>query len=184
MTVLTRPVKAAFMIELKAKIALAEELFDVDFSGVKVELNIRGNRMAGQACSGGFTRRGKYKSKRIRYNPAAIMECYNEMVTRTLGHEIAHMVCMLRPELGKGHDAGWKRVDIALGGDGSRCHTMNFGTAINRTRKQYIYNTTSGQEVTISSVRHGRVQRGAVYTLRSDGSQIRADGLVRQQRVA
>jgi predicted SprT family Zn-dependent metalloprotease len=169
--------RSAFLAIVKDKMAQAEQMFGVDMSDVAIELNIRGNRISGQACPPRW-KRGKRLGYRIRFNPAAIVECFDELVKRTVGHEVAHMVCFKRPELGRNHDRGWKRIDIALGGDGSRCHSMKFGQASTRTRKQYAYKTTSGQQVVLSSVRHNRIQTGTIYVYGKDRSKIKSDGYI------
>jgi len=117
--------------------------FDVD-----IEINIRNmGRLGGTA-----ERRGHHLLLNLNEQLTTVdrAEAYN-----TVSHEIAHLVCYRFPHLGKGHDAGWKRVHRALGGDGSRCHDMPLKKA-KRTR-QAVYQI-NGSTVNIGLTRHKRIQ--------------------------
>jgi ligand-binding sensor domain-containing protein len=62
----------------------------------------------------------------------------------------------------------WKAICIALGGSGKRCHNEKVTFAKGST---FEYITTAGKSVTISQIRHKRIQRGLKYTWK-DGSSI------------
>ena len=90
----------------KEVLALAEQLY-----GVKIEptvsFNLRG-RVAGWAgcklCSSG-------RQYSLRFNCELIQgKHFDDMVNLTVPHEVAHLVCYARPDLGSKHDAGWRRV--------------------------------------------------------------------------
>lgn len=135
---------------------------------VKIRLDIKGYRCAGQAVRKGF-------QFSVRFHPDAIIKHWDEMVNDTIPHEVAHTVCQMNPTLGKNHDAGWKRVCRALGGDDSRTHDMVFGDKPKRT--ECWYRTTTGELVDLGPIRHAKVQKGASYRARGAG-RIQADGFV------
>ncbi len=126
---------------------------------VAIHNDIRGMN-AGQA-----RRRGNQYS--LRFNPEAITNHFDEMVKDTIPHEVAHIVCMIRPELGRNHDNGWKFVCRTLGGDDSRTHTMNLSPGKAKTEYDYM---VSGEIVKLGPKRHARLQRGeTTYSHRTLG---------------
>jgi SprT protein len=138
---------------------------------VKIRLDIRGYRCAGQAVRKGF-------QFSVRFHPDAIMKHWDDMVNNTIPHEVAHTVCQMNPTLGKNHDAGWKRVCRRLGGDDSRTHDMKFGEKPNR--KQCWYRTSTGFLTELGPIRHSKLQSGgrlASYRMRGQGT-ITASGFV------
>lgn len=166
-------VKRVFLEAVKIKMAEAEEKFGVDMSDVKVELNIRGWRTAGQAC---WDRRRGY---RLRFHPEYIVTHLKEMVETVISHEIAHIVCFKKPALGRDHNRGWQMVDRRLGGTGNRTHSMdealkkakaksNFSNR--RSRKKFQYRTTTGMLIEVGPVRHGKILRGAGYRVAGGGT--------------
>lgn len=89
------------------------------------------------------------------------------LITDTIPHEIAHLVCYAFPHLGKNHDKGWKRVCRMLGGNGERCHSLQLNRA-RRTRKA-VYDI-AGREVKIGMTVHKRIQEGRGYSIVPDNS--------------
>lgn len=179
-------VRKVFIAAVNDKLAEAETKFGVDMSDVMIELNIRGYRMAGQACGPKFNRKtGKRMPYRVRFHPEYIMTHLKEMIEVTVPHEVAHIVCMKDPSRGRGHDAGWRRTDLLLGGTGDATHSMMDGfhaakaKAPVRQRTQYIYRTTAGVEVPMGPVRHKKCQAGTVYSLRG-GGRILANGFIKK----
>lgn len=131
--------------------ALAEKLYNVDLSNVGIRFDLKG-RAAGMACR----RRSQYY---VRYNSEACRKYTDEQVNGTVPHELAHIVCMMRPELGKNHDAGWKRVCRSLGGSDERCHTMQLTSG--KACYRYEYNV-NGEVILIGPKIHRQIQNGAV----------------------
>lgn len=134
----------------------AFKLFDITHikvSDVAIRNDIRGKH-AGQAR---WQRRFNEISYSLRFNPEAITNYFQDMIKDTIPHEVAHIVCFIRPELGKNHDAGWKRVCRMLGGDDSRTHTMNLSAGKAKTEYDYLVN---GEIVKLGPKRHARLQRG------------------------
>ena len=180
-------VRKVFIEAVKIKLAEAQEKFGVDMSDVKIELNIKGYRVAGQACAPRYNRKTRRTMPyRVRFHPEYVMNHLKEMVEVTIPHEVAHIVCMKDPSFGRGHNAGWRRVDILLGGTGDATHNMMDGfnaaraKSPSRNRSQYLYRTTKGVEVPMGPVRHRKCQAGAVYSLQGGGGRILKDGFIRK----
>jgi hypothetical protein len=72
-----------------------------------------------------------------------------------VAHEVAHLVCYARPDLGRKHDMGWKRVCVALGGDGKRTHSYD---VVVKGRWDYL--TDLGNKVSVTKRYHVAVQAG------------------------
>lgn len=145
--------------------AVATAKYGLDLSKVTVRFDLRG-RSAGMAgCK--LDRYGNAKDHYMRFNVDQIMHGNLEnMLNDTVPHEIAHVVCYMNPMLGSNHDNGWKRVCVALGGTGTRCHSEMVAYAKGDT---YQYITTSGAAVNVSQQRHRRIQMGVDYTFRNGG---------------
>ena len=144
----------------------AEQLY-----GVKLEptvgFNLRG-RVAGWAvfktCR--ITRARKYS---LRFNQDLIQGPHFEDIRdSTVPHEVAHLVCYARPELGSDHDEGWRRVCLALGGTGARCHNY----AVSHAAGSIVYVSTRGHEVKFSKIRHAKIQGGVRYVLKGGRGEV------------
>jgi predicted SprT family Zn-dependent metalloprotease len=141
----------------------AKTLYGVDLSGVKTTFDLRGKVSGYAQCK--LCRDGR-KEYSMRFNCDLIEgDHYEDIINTTVPHEMAHIICMMRPELGKNHDRGWRRVCIALGGNGKTTHDF----AVKYARGNYVYRSTTGHEVTISGSRHGKIQNGKVYIVRGRG---------------
>jgi len=140
-------------------LAKAQLLYGVDLKPV-VSFNLRG-RVAGWAgcknCAG-------QRVYTLRYNRELIAgNHFEDIRDNTVAHEIAHLVCYARPELGRNHDAGWRRVCVALGGNGKSSHDYK----VTYANGSWDYISTRGHKITISNIRHKKVQQGTVYTLKN-----------------
>jgi SprT protein len=94
----------------------------------------------------------------------------NDLITDTIPHEIAHLVCYYDRSLGKNHDKGWKRVCISLGGSGSRTHSLEVKKA-RRSRKAIYHINNRTVEIGINM--HKKIQDGKRYHMRSCQTAIR-----------
>ena len=141
----------------KEVFAKAKSLWpDMQFDNVAVRFDLKG-RAAGMACR-------RVNSYSVRFNADMMTrDAFDHVLNNTVPHEIAHIVCMMNPRLGRNHDAGWTRVCRLLGGNGQRCHTEEVVYGKGNT---YEYTTDCGHRVRVSSVIHGKIQRGVVYTWR------------------
>ena len=144
----------------------AKALYGVDLSDLNVRFDLRG-KAAGQAGQRG-------EMRFIRLNTDMIEnDSFNHLIEQTIPHEIAHIVCIMRPMLGYGHNAGWKRVCKTLGGNGETYHTQPVKPA-RRTRK-FVYITSSGRPVQVSLQRHKAIQNGTRYLFKEDNSKLNSD---------
>lgn len=137
---------------------LAKKLYGVDLSKAPVSFNLKG-RVAGWAgckiCEG-------RKQVSFRFNCELIEgNNFNDMMNLTIPHELAHGVCYLRPELGRKHDTGWKRVCVSLGGDGKRTH--NYDVVV---KGRWDYLTDRGNKVSVTKKYHAYVQAGGTLTFK------------------
>lgn len=138
--------------------ARAKELYGVDLSAAPVSFNLRG-RVAGWAgckiCAG-------QRQVFFRFNRELIAgKHFDDILNETVPHELAHGVTYLRPELGRKHDAGWKRVCMALGGTGKTRHDYD---VVVKGRWDYL--TDRGNKVSVSKRYHEMVQQGQTLRFR------------------
>lgn len=137
---------------------------DMNFDSVAVRFDLKG-RAAGMACR-------RANSYYMRFNAEMMTrDAFDHVLNNTVPHEIAHIVCMMNPRLGRNHDAGWTRVCRLLGGNGERCHSEEVVYGKGNT---YEYVTDRGHRVRVSSAIHGKIQRGVVYTWRQGKGKVDA----------
>lgn len=152
---------------IKAKvaecIAAAEARFGVKMPYVQIRFDLTG-RAAGIA---GYTRRmdGNYFYLRFNTKHMALGgQTWEHLLNDTVPHEVAHTVCQAFPKHGRNHDAGWKRVCIALGGNGKRCYSEDDAPEAIAAQRPYVYTTTVGRTVRVSKVIHSKIQQGRIYS--------------------
>jgi predicted SprT family Zn-dependent metalloprotease len=144
---------------------VAEYTFAVDLSKLELTFDLRG-RSAGMAVGRG----GLDPMLRIRLNQEAYDIDPDRMLTQTLPHELAHIVCYAMMYQGRldrkaavGHGKSWKTICVELGGKPDRCHTMALTPARKPTKqKRHVYKLDSGTMIELTTVRHNKVQRGKV----------------------
>lgn len=139
----------------------AEALFDVDMNALRIRFDLKGLATA-RACfeDGEFV---------FRCNPQAIRLDQVRFVQETIPHEIAHFVGFVKPHLAQRHNKGWKRTCILLGGSGLKYHQLPLDSA--RKIKKYAYISTTGHAVTLTAIRHNRIQKkDASYSVTGKGS--------------
>jgi SprT protein len=129
----------------------AKELYGVDLSATKIIFVNMGRTSAGEAINEG----GELT---LRFNSQVPKE---RLIAEVIPHEIAHLVCYLRPELGKNHCDGWKSICIALGGIGTKT-IKGLDLKASKTYKKFLYRTDHGNDVVLSTIRHNKLQRGKV----------------------
>ena len=143
------------LAKCKEVFATATTLYGVDMSKCGIRFDLKG-RAGGMAC-----RRGGQVYMRFNYD--MIARETEEMVNVVVPHEIAHIVCFLKPSLGRNHDYGWARVCKALGGTGDRTHEMDvvYGKGIT-----YEYMSSTGHAIRVNDRRHAMLQQGRTLTYR------------------
>jgi SprT protein len=123
------------LAKCKEVFARAMELYGTDLSKVAISFDLRG-RVGGWASAKGTPRRYA-----MRFNHDMLLREEKEMIDEVVPHEIAHIVCFMKPQLGRNHDYGWAHVCRQLGGTGNRTHDMPvvYGNGVT-----YEYTTTRG----------------------------------------
>jgi predicted SprT family Zn-dependent metalloprotease len=148
----------------KEIIEKAKTLYGVDISQTSIQFNLKG-RVAGWAEYKGSI--FGEKKLTVRFNYDMLMrndpEVLRNMLEDTVPHELAHLVCFLKPSLGKNHDAGWQRVCIALGGTGGRTHDNEVVYGKGTT---YEYTTDRGHKVRLNERRHQYIRSGGTLIYR------------------
>ena len=137
----------------KEVFATATAMYGVDLSKCDVRFDLKG-RAGGMAC-----RRGGQVF--MRFNHDMMLRETDEMVNVVVPHEIAHIVCFLKPSLGRNHDYGWARVCKALGGSGDRTHEMDVVYGKGTT---YEYMSSTGHAIRVNDRRHQHIQSGRTLT--------------------
>ena len=128
---------------------MAHETYSIgDLQHTEIRFDLKG-RSAGQAVIRG-------SRLILRFNQEAIEKDWNGMFNDTIPHEIAHLVCFKRPELGRNHNKGWKRVCESLGGASDRCHSIELTPAKRTTR--FLYVLEDGTEVKLTKGKHLKVR--------------------------
>lgn len=146
-------------------IALAEQKFNIKMPAVQVRFDLTG-RAAGMAGM----RMGNFYLRFNTQHMALGGQSWEHILNDTVPHEVAHTVCQSNPQFGRQHDAGWKRVCLALGGNGNRCYRQEDAPEAVAKAKPYAYTTSTGHVVAVSPVIHRKIQtRGAAYTYRGKG---------------
>ena len=157
--------KAEIRNKVAEVIALGEQKFGVKLPHVQIRFDLRGQ------CAGvaGHVRRIDGNYYYVRFNIQHIQlggKTYEHLLQETTCHELAHSFCQAFPKLGSNHDAGWKRVCIALGGNGSTRYSEEDAPEAVAAQRPYVYITTSGNEVRVTKVIHTKIQLGNTYTYR------------------
>jgi SprT protein len=160
---------SALIIENASQIrTLALQLFGIDLRDWSVSCDLRG-MAAGQVVM---------QQRRIRFNPHIAAAQPDAFLQTTIAHEIAHVVChQLHGRAARPHGPEWRRICVALGGSGERCHHFSTTPARRVSRYQYACGCRTWA---ITGVRVRRMRRGMRYECRDCGQQLRPLGGGRQ----
>lgn len=140
----------------KDVLARAKALYGVDINPA-ISYNLRG-RVAGWAGCKFCMMTRKATSFSLRFNRELIQgKHFEDIRDETVPHEVAHLVCYARPELGRKHDMGWKRVCLALGGNGKTRHDYDVVV-----KGRWDYMTDRGNKVSVTPRNHALVQAGGL----------------------
>jgi SprT protein len=89
----------------------------------------------------------------------------DDMINRTVPHEVAHIVVQQKWPNAKGHGREWRGVMYRLGLNAERCHQYETKAARKRPRPyEYYCNCDTPHRVTITL--HRRIQSGRPYRCR------------------
>jgi SprT protein len=134
----------------------AQARYGVDLSATEIRFDLRG-RAAGMAGM-------RFGHTVLRFNRDMLgREAFDHLLNNTVPHEIAHLVCFVKPSLGRNHDAGWARVCRALGGNGETCHSEKVVLGKGYT---YEYVSTRGHVVRLGQRHHDYLLSGRSLELR------------------
>ena len=107
----------------------------------------------------------------VHINREAIKQNFEFVRDDVLPHEIAHVVCCLRPDLGHNHDEGWQQVCKDLGGSGNITYTNECDLRMIKP-PVFLYRV-NGQLVELSAQRHAALQSKEVqYRMKESGTVI------------
>ena len=99
----------------------------------------------------------------IRYNPQLLWENGERFLSRTVPHEVAHIIAQrlygarIRP-----HGKEWQAVMLLFGADPSRCHDYDISHVTTRRLTHYAYHCAC-REHALTSIRHKRILAGQTY---------------------
>lgn len=146
-------------------IVRAKQLYNVDLSVVNINFNLKG-------CSAGYASWKRTKngiSYECRFNDDMIsrgdISALEDMRDETCAHEFGHLICFMRPELGRKHDAGWRHVCQTLGGTGDRSHDTEVVYGHGQT---YEYVSTFGNKIRVGEKYHAKIQSGETIQYRKN----------------
>lgn len=165
--------------ETRKYINIASREYDRSFKMPVISLKLRGG-IAGIA---------NYTNWLIKYNPALYLRYTEDFMTRTVPHEVAHLICdsiykqvegpvlitgrittFRRRRSIKPHGPEWKAVMRRLGVPVSqitRCHSYDTEGIKNKRAKPYEYDCDCENPKRVTITIHRRILRGASYTCRS-----------------
>lgn len=156
----------AIQAKVQQCIQAAEAKFGITMPAVQIRFDLRG-RAAGMAgvqsnYQGGRTFYLRFNVKHMQLGG----QTWEHLLNDTVPHEVAHTVCQAFPKFGRNHDAGWKRVCLALGGNGRRCYGEDDAPEAIAANRPYVYITTNGSTVRVTKVIHSKIQMGHSYSFK------------------
>lgn len=166
----------------KELLARSRNMFGITITDVSIQVMHSNRRVMGRAIHD----RGQYI---IELNPDAIVNHKSFIIEEVLPHEMAHLVCFNKPEIGNDHDAGWANACKLLGGSGRMHHDVKL-RGRSHTSVKCVYQTKLG-EMHVPASLHRKIQREGILGIRwqqqefnvlaSDflrGDYVQSDGLV------
>lgn len=166
MTLMNEPTRSEVEQKCHDLIAKGNALFGTNVKLASIGWDLRG-RAAGMAKRSGLVYSVRFNLEAKRLDPTHF---FNE----TVPHEIAHLIVFELTLTGRSRDRGhgrdFKRVCRALGGTGARCHNIALTKA--RTVKKHKYILPSGRVIEVTSIMHGKIQKGQGRRMRDTGERI------------
>ncbi len=152
------PRQIEVVAKVKQIVERAESLYNIKFPYISIRFDLSG-RGAGQAG------RNNFVDHYLRFNNTMMEnDSWEHIINETVPHEVAHLVCMIDPRLGKNHDTGWKKVCLMLGGNGKRCHSEP-----TVYKNGWTYISTTGKSVPVSAILHKKILSGTTYRIKNAG---------------
>ena len=134
--------------------AQAEHHFDRSFKRPYVRFDLRGES-AGQAL---------LVKHQLRFNPVLLQENKAHFIEQTVAHEVAHLIAHeLFGQRIRAHGKEWQAImSEVFGLPADRCHTYDTQRS---SRKPWLYQCHCKESaiIPLSTVRHNRALKGAIY---------------------
>lgn len=125
---------------------LAQKQFGKVFELPQLSFELNSSRVAGQALLRGW---------KIKINPEFLEQYPDQVISRTVPHEVAHLVAFnVYPHAKQSHGPEWKSVAVKLGTEPTRCHSMHL------PEKQPHTYICSCQKFHVSNLIHRKIQNG------------------------
>jgi SprT protein len=101
----------------------------------------------------------------VRFNLAIAKENIEEFLVRTVPHELAHILQFIHRPRVRPHGPEWQSFcRILIGKTIPRCHSYEVAHLKRKVeRKKYLY-SCGCRTIHLSSVKHGRIQKGVRYS--------------------
>ena len=134
---------------------LASELYNRPFAQPSIDFDLRGR------CAGMYQVRRAGDGtveRRIRYNPWLFAKYFDDNISDTVAHEVAHYIVeqTYRRTKVKPHGPEWRAVVSALGGTAKATADFDLQGIPQRQRRTFAYRCSCRQH-RIGVVRHNRV---------------------------
>lgn len=145
-----------------------QDVVDVILARMEIKLNTRSRVKAGCAMVRGVShyfalphRLELAHTLEVEYSAYVLNNMTELEQYQTVTHETAHVYQALLS--GKmGHDAEFYAIDIAMGGEGTRCHKAHHAVKRNK-RTRYVYlDTKENKELQLRRGVHGRIQNNPI----------------------
>lgn len=99
---------------------------------------------------------------KVTYNLDMAVENFDEFMSMTVGHEVAHLIAHKLVRNCKPHGYEWKMVMKYFNCDDSRCHSMTYKNAA--TRRRYMYTCKCGHIYKVGVKIHNNIQNNIKYS--------------------
>lgn len=125
---------------------LAQRSFGKVFELPQLSFELNSSRVAGQA---------HLREWKIKINPEFLEQYPDKIISRTVPHEVAHLVAYkVYPYAKQHHGPEWKSVAVKLGTEPTRCHSMHLPS-----KQPHTY-VCSCQKFHVSNLIHRKIQNG------------------------
>ena len=135
----------------------ASKHFNIYGEMPEIKFDIRGNNLAGQA---------QPKRNIIRYNIAIAENNYKEFLSKTVAHEVAHIIQNKINYGSQPHGIEWKRVMRFFGVPARRCHNYDVSKVPSYRKSQKFSHTCACKENNVHMVGkkvHQNILNGTIY---------------------
>jgi len=132
----------------------ASQLFDRQLPNIEVLFDLKG-RTSGMFCVRG-------QRQWIRFNPWIFAKYYQQSLSVTIPHEVAHYACYQlhgKARHIKPHGKEWKAIMNAFGVDASVTCQLDISDLPQKRLNRHIYQCACRRHE-LTSIRHNRIQRG------------------------